>query len=105
MTDTHPRKIAIIGAGSMGSIYAVMMAEAGHEVWAIDSWADHVDAINANGLRLEGVSGDRSVTVVHAATDLAAAGPCDLYVIATKAGGVGEAARAVAAVMRSDSLC
>ena len=104
MTDTHPRKIAIIGTGSMGSIYAVMMAEAGHEVWAIDSWADHVDAINANGLRLEGVSGDRSVTVVHAATDLAAAGPCDLYVIATKAGGVGEAARGVATVMRSDSL-
>ena len=52
MTDTQPRKIAIIGTGAMGSIYAVMRAEAGHDVLAIDSWADHVDAINADGLRL-----------------------------------------------------
>ena len=85
MTGMPPRKIAIIGTGAMGSIYAVMMAEAGHDVWAIDSWADHVEAINAKGLRLEGVSGDRNVTAIKAATDLAAAGTCDLYVIATKA--------------------
>ena len=104
MTDTQPRKIAIIGTGAMGSIYAVMMAEAGHDVWAIDSWADHVDAINADGLRLEGISGDRRLTSINAATDLAAAGMCDLYVIATKAGGVGEAARAVAGVMGPHSL-
>ena len=104
MTDTQPRKIAIVGTGAMGSIYAVMMAEAGHDVWAIDSWADHVDAINADGLRLEGISGDRRLTSINAATDLAAAGMCDLYVIATKAGGVGEAARAVAGVMGPHSL-
>ena len=109
MTDTHSRKIAIIGTGAMGSIYAVMMAEAGHDVQAIDSWADHVDAINADGLRLEGISGDRRVTSISAATDLAAAdlaaaGAYDLYVIATKAGGVGEAARAVAGVMAPHSL-
>ena len=65
MTGVKPQKIAIIGTGAMGSIYAVMMAEAGHQVWAIDSWADHVEAINANGLRLEGVSGDRSVTSIQ----------------------------------------
>ena len=94
--QSQPRKIAIIGTGAMGSIYAVMMAEAGHAVWAIDSWEDHVESINANGLRLEGISGDRRVTTINAATDLAEAGACDLYVIATKAGGVGEAARAVA---------
>ena len=104
MTGMPPRKIAIIGTGAMGSIYAVMMAEAGHDVWAIDSWADHVEAINAKGLRLEGVSGDRNVTAIKAATDLAAAGTCDLYVIATKASGVGAAARAVAGVMGPHSL-
>jgi 2-dehydropantoate 2-reductase len=104
VTKGQAQKIAIIGTGAMGSIYAVMMAEAGHEVWAIDSWADHVDSINAGGLRLDGISGDRRVTSIKAATDLAAAGACDLYVIATKAGGVGEAARAVAGVMRPDSL-
>ena len=29
-------KIAIIGAGAMGSVYAAFLAEAGNEVWAID---------------------------------------------------------------------
>ena len=37
-------KIAVIGAGAMGSIYAALMADAGHEVWAVDTWRDHVDA-------------------------------------------------------------
>ena len=40
-------KIAIIGCGAMGSIYAGLMASAGNEVWAVDTWKDHVDAINA----------------------------------------------------------
>ena len=28
-------KIAVIGAGAMGSIYAALLADAGHEVWAV----------------------------------------------------------------------
>ncbi|HAY91405.1 MAG TPA: 2-dehydropantoate 2-reductase, partial [Rhodobacteraceae bacterium] len=43
-------KIAIIGTGAMGSIYAARLSNAGHSVCAIDVWADHVDAINSGGL-------------------------------------------------------
>ena len=46
---TEPRKIAIVGTGAMGSVYAVLLAEAGHEIWAVDGWQDHVDAINSKG--------------------------------------------------------
>ena len=104
MTTSEPWKIAIIGAGAMGSIYAVMMAEAGHEVWAVDSWKDHVDIINATGLRLEGPNGNRMVNSIRATSRIEDAGACDLYVIATKANAVGEAAHGVASVMRPDSL-
>lgn len=97
-------KIAVVGAGAMGSVYAALLADAGNEVWAIDVWREHVEAINAKGLRVEGASGDRTATSIRAHTDLAAAGACDLYIIATKASGVGDAAKAVAAVMRPDSL-
>ena len=38
-------KIAVIGAGAMGSIYAGLMADAGNDVWAIDVWREHIDAI------------------------------------------------------------
>lgn len=55
------RRIAIIGTGSMGSIYAALLADAGHDVWAVDAWPEHVAAMNKNGLRVEGKSGDRTV--------------------------------------------
>ncbi len=100
----HPGKVAIIGTGAMGSVYAALMAEAGNKVWAVDTWVAHVDAINANGLRVEGASGDRVVRGIRAVTELAEAEPCDLYVIATKGSGVGAAAKDVAAVMPDDAL-
>jgi 2-dehydropantoate 2-reductase len=84
-------KIAIVGTGAMGSVYAGLLADAGHEVWAIDTWAEHVEAMRKNGLRVEGASGDR-VARLNASTDAADAGICDLVVIATKAMDVVKAA-------------
>jgi len=75
----------------MGSVYVALLGAAGHDVWAIDSWAAHVDAMRTNGLRLEGASGDRTVKV-NASTRAADAGVCDLVIIATKAMHVEQAA-------------
>ena len=97
-------KIAIIGTGAMGSVYAGVLAEADHEIWAIDSWADHIEQIKSNGLTLEGASGNRTITNLSATTDADDVAACDLYIIATKADGVGAAAQAVARNMREDSL-
>jgi len=97
-------KIAIVGTGAMGSIYAALLADAGHDVWAVDVWQDHVDAISKAGLRIEGASGDRVVTTLHATTNPADAGCCDLYIIATKASGVGMAAKAINGMMGPTSL-
>ena len=87
-------KIAIVGTGAMGSVYAALLGDAGNEVWAIDSWADHVAAIQANGLRLEGASGDRTVQM-RATTDPREVGVCDLVIVATKAFDIEAAAEAV----------
>lgn len=97
-------KIAIYGTGAMGSVYAGLLSEAGHEVWAIDPWEAHIDAIRTSGLLLEGASGNRRITGLHASTDFAQAGPCDLIVIATKAAGVGSAAQAIAPHLAPDTL-
>ena len=96
-------KILVMGVGAMGSIYAALLADAGHEVWAVDTWAEHVEAINSNGLRLEGASGDRVVTSIRAAVDVSEVGSCDLCLIATKASGVGPAARAAASAIRTST--
>lgn len=88
----------------MGSVYAGLMAEAGHEVWAVDIWQEHVDAINASGLRVEGASGDRLVQGIRATVNAQDVGDCDLYVLATKASGVGPAARNIAPLMGPESM-
>lgn len=97
-------KIAISGAGAMGSVYAALLSDAGNEVWAVDTWAEHVEAMNTKGLRVEGASGDRTVKNLNATTNIADAGECDLYIIATKADGVGAAAQAISKIMGSNSL-
>jgi len=77
----------------MGSVYAGILGDAGNEVWAVDVWAEHVEAIRARGLTVEGASGHRTVRI-NATSDPAEAGVCDLVVIATKARDVEAAARA-----------
>lgn len=54
-------RITVIGAGAMGGSYGGLLARAGHEVDLIDAWQDHVDAINRDGLRVDGVRGDHRI--------------------------------------------
>jgi 2-dehydropantoate 2-reductase len=95
-------KIAIVGTGAMGSVYAGLFASAGHEVWAIDTWREHVEAMRSNGLRLEGASGDRTVKL-NATTDPKDAGKCDLVVLATKAMHVQQAASSIKNLLNLDT--
>ena len=92
------KKIGIIGAGAMGSIYAGLLAASGNEVHIVDIWQNHIDAIKQNGLRITGFSGDRTVLNINAHTDTESVGICDLVIIATKASGVSKAAEAATAV-------
>ncbi len=95
-------KIAIIGTGAMGSVYAGLLADAGNEVWGVDTWGEHVEAIRSRGLRVTGASGDRTVRP-RATTDATEVGPCDMVVIATKASGVASAAASVAGMLGPDT--
>jgi len=84
----------------MGAVYAALLKKAGHEVWAIDLWREHLDAIDRDGLRVSGASGSYVVDgfqVGHAPAD---AGPCDLWLVATKASDVDEVTRGIAALLR-----
>ena len=96
-------KIAIIGVGAMGSVYAALLADkGGHDVVAIDSWRDHVDAIRSKGLRVEGASGDRTVRMA-AQTDGRGVRDCDLVIIATKDDGCEAAARTALEIAKPDA--
>jgi len=56
-------KIAVLGSGAMGSVFGGLLAEHEQNVVLIDTWKQHIDAINKNGLHLEGIGGDRFINV------------------------------------------
>jgi 2-dehydropantoate 2-reductase len=73
-----------VGCGAVGSLFAANLAQLDDvEVWAYEVSQAHVDAINANGLRLVG-AGD-VVGRPTATTDAAALPACDFGIVATKA--------------------
>ncbi len=46
--------IAIIGAGPVGGILAAHLSSAGHTVFLIDAWKEHIERIRTNGLHIFG---------------------------------------------------
>lgn len=96
-------RVAVVGAGAMGSVYAGLLAGAADAVWVVDPWREHIEAIREKGLRVSGASGDRTVAV--AATDSAVdVGEVDLVVLATKARDVERAARDAGPLLGPDTV-
>ena len=56
-------RVVVIGAGAMGSLFGGTLAGGGLAVTVLDTNAEHIDAINAHGLRIEGYGGERTVRV------------------------------------------
>ena len=76
-------KIAVVGAGAMGSIFGARFHQAEHETVLVDVAQPLVDTINADGVTV--VRGDdETVTRVPATTDPASVGPVDIVVFFTK---------------------
>src|SRR3546814_17990594 len=95
-------RIAIIGCGAMGSVYAALLSSAGNEVLVVDRWAAHVEAIRARGLRVEGASGER--TVALAAFTTPPDETVDMVVIAVKAGDAGAAAASATPLLGAEPV-
>ena len=77
-------RVCIVGCGAVGSLFAANLAQlADVDVWAYDPAVEHVDAINAAGLRLSGAG--ETVGRLVATADAADLPPCDFGIVATKA--------------------
>ena len=94
-------KIAVVGAGAMGSLFGAMLAEAGNDVWLCDVWQDHVQAINNNGLRIDGEGKTHSARLL-ATLDPTQIGPADLVIIFVKSTQTKSAAEAAQYLVGSE---
>jgi 2-dehydropantoate 2-reductase len=96
-------RVAVIGCGAIGSLYAAHLARVpGVEVWAVDPWREHVEAIEEDGLRVTGLAD--FVAPVHARTDAADLPPCRFGIVATKSLHTADAVRAAQGALGDASV-
>jgi len=99
---TMVRKVAVVGAGAVGSFYGAMLARAGHAVVLIGRPA-HVDAIRRDGLRLEMAGKSESLTI-DASSEIAAAHGADLVLVSVKSSDTEAVARELAPALARDAV-
>jgi 2-dehydropantoate 2-reductase len=95
-------RIAIVGAGAIGSTYGFLLARAGAPVVLIDTWAEHVAAITRHGLLVEGE--DAPPPELIATTDVDAARDAEVVLILVKAFATEAAARSVAELLAPEAI-
>lgn len=95
-------KIAIMGAGAVGSYYGGLLARAGNKVTLIGR-AAHVSAIERAGLRLQTRSFDEQVAT-SASVDPAAVADADWVLVCVKAGDTENAAATMAPHLHEGTL-
>ena len=76
--------VAVLGAGAMGCLFGGLLAEKGLKVTLIDVWKEHIDAINKNGLKMDGFGGDRFIKI-NATSDPKSINPVDVVIVMCKA--------------------
>jgi 2-dehydropantoate 2-reductase len=94
MTNLTEAKIAVVGAGALGSYFGAMLARAGYQVTLIGR-AGHVEAINRNGLRLLGSGSEERISLA-ATVDVSAVRDARLILFCVKSFDTETAAAAMA---------
>jgi 2-dehydropantoate 2-reductase len=77
-------KVAVVGAGGVGSVFGGRLAAAGHEVWLVHRRREVVEALRRGGLHLESAIGDHETISLHATDSTSEVGEVDLVLILTK---------------------
>jgi len=97
-------RIAIMGAGAVGGYYGGRLAQARHDV-AMITRGEHLRAIRASGLALNGPAGDSIVSGVQATDDAAQVAPVDVVLFCVKLHDTENAARAIAPLLVKGGVC
>ncbi len=75
--------VLVVGSGAIGCLFGALLREAGHRVIMLDIDPARAEKIARDGIRLTGISGERTVEV-EATNRVGDSADCDLAIIATK---------------------
>jgi len=97
-------RICFIGAGALGSTIGGTLARSGEQVWLIDPFQAHVDAINAHGLQML-EAGEEVRADVTACTSASDAGiVADLVIVLVKSYHTAAAIQAAAPIIGPETV-
>jgi 2-dehydropantoate 2-reductase len=92
-----------MGAGALGCTIGGTLTEGGSDVWLIDSYKEHVDVMNAIGLRMRDGDSERTVKV-KASTTCEGIGPADLVIVLVKSFHTRKAVEDAAPIIGKDTM-
>jgi len=95
-------RIAVVGAGAVGSFFGGRLAQAGHAVTLIGR-PEHVDAINRNGLWIDSQDFCGAIPV-DASASIEDAARADLILLSVKSADTVILAKALSPILRPDAL-
>ncbi|MHC6179319.1 ketopantoate reductase family protein [Clostridium sp. JNZ X4-2] len=96
-------KIAVIGAGAMGSLYGGYISKAFENVYLVDVWKEHIEAINKKGLNID--EEDKSIVIYpKAATNGEDIGYVDLIIVFVKSTSTEEALNKNSVLLGPDTI-
>lgn len=95
--------ISIIGTGGVGGYFGAKLAQAGHKVSFLARGA-HLQAIQAEGIRVESILGDFQVSNVSASDQIEDLPSSDLILVCVKAWQVKEIAGQLREIMHKDTI-
>ena len=78
-------KIAMIGSGAAGSVFAAYLRRGGGELWLVDKYKAHMDKIAADGLVFRTPEGEEVLTGFHTAPTAREIGVMDMVILMVKA--------------------
>jgi len=97
-------KTVIIGPGAMGCLYAFLLTRAGYEAWLLDNSEDRAERIRAQGLKIEGVSGDYQLPFPRISASPDVIGKADLIIIFVKSYSTAAALQSVKELVTANTI-
>ena len=80
------KRVAIMGAGAVGSYLGAFLTREGHDVTLVDGWGEHVNMMKEGGLRVSGTQGEftAGVNALHLGEIQSVREPFDVTFLSVK---------------------
>lgn len=95
-------KIALLGAGAMGTIIGALLTEGGYDVELVDSYKEHVEELQKNGAKI--IGGIEKTIPVKAIFPNQLSGKYDLVISLTKHNGIEESLNNIKPFTHEDTV-